>query len=77
VELFDRGDCAGYASRSEADLALCGALAFWTRGDPEQIDRLFRRSALYRAKWNEDRGDMTYGARTIAVAIGRCTAFYG
>ena len=36
-----------YKSQSEADSALCMILAFWTR-DPEQIDRLFRQSALYR-----------------------------
>jgi putative DNA primase/helicase len=37
------GDVSGYPSQSEADLALCGILAFWTR-DRAQIDRLFRQS---------------------------------
>ena len=42
---FDRlwhGDTAGYPSHSEADLALCYMLAFWTGRDPGRIDRLFR-----------------------------------
>jgi len=37
---------------SRADLALCGMLAFWCGGDPERIDRLFRRSDLMREKWD-------------------------
>jgi putative DNA primase/helicase len=43
------GDHSGYPSPSEADLALCGILAFYTQ-DPAQIDRLFRRSGLLREK---------------------------
>ena len=39
-----------FASQSEADLALCCALAFWTGRDREQMDRLFRQSALFREK---------------------------
>lgn len=45
------GDVSGYQSQSEADLALCNHLAFWTGCDAERIDRLFRMSALYRPKW--------------------------
>jgi hypothetical protein len=33
--------------------------------DPEQLDRLYRRSALMRPKWDERRGATTYGQRTI------------
>src|SRR5262249_43469545 len=33
-----------YASQSEADLALCRKLAFWTNCDARRIDSLFRRS---------------------------------
>ncbi len=43
-----------YRSQSEADLALCGLLAFYTK-DSRQLDRLFRRSGLMRPKWNEKR----------------------
>lgn len=71
------GDTSGYESHSEADLALCGLLAFWTGGDRDQIDRLFRQSGLYRKKWDEDRGDQTYGERTIDKALEGRTDFYG
>ncbi len=59
----------GYSSQSEADLALCSILAFWTGKDSEWIDRLFRKSGLMRGKWDEYRGDQTYGQLTIAKAI--------
>ena len=62
-----------YPSQSEADLALCTMLAFWTGKDPEQIDRLFRYSALYRDKW--ERTD--YREATIALAIEGCHKVYG
>jgi len=71
-----RGDTSGYPSHSEADLALCGLLAFWTGGDRQQIDRLFQRSRLYRDKWNEDRGNQTYGERTIDKALEGQGDFY-
>jgi hypothetical protein len=65
------GNTLGKASPSEADLALCAILAFWTQ-DPEQIDRLFRRSGLYRTKWDRD----DYRERTIERALAGCTAVY-
>lgn len=70
--LFDSGDISTYASASEADLALCNHLAFYTQ-DPAQIDRLFRSSALMRDKW--DRPD--YRAATITESIeGHAGSFY-
>ncbi|HET8842300.1 MAG TPA: hypothetical protein VFN35_12585, partial [Ktedonobacteraceae bacterium] len=65
-----RGETAGYASASEADLALCNLLAFWTNCDPERMDRLFRQSGLYRLeKWDRSaRAGETYGQGTIARA---------
>src|SRR5262249_27552916 len=71
-QLFEQGDWrgAGYRSQSEADLALCGLLAFWTGRDATDVDRLFRSSALMREKWDENAGGgETYGTRTIAWAI--------
>ena len=62
-----------FPSASEADFSLCTMLAFWTRKDPEQMDRIFRRSVLYREKWDEDRGGQTYGQWTIAKAIAGTT----
>lgn len=62
------GDASGYGSSSEADLALCALLAFWTGNDPARMDALFRQSGLMRGKWNEKRGRLTYGEKTIATA---------
>jgi primase-polymerase (primpol)-like protein len=64
------GDWSGYFSQSQADLALCDLLGFYTRDD-QQLDRLIRSSGLYREKWDERRGDGTYGQRTIAKALGK------
>jgi hypothetical protein len=78
-EAFQRlwaGDWSGYGSQSEADLALCAHLAFWTRRDPERLDRLFRASGLMREKWDEQRGRDTYGALTIARALESAGAGY-
>jgi hypothetical protein len=61
---------------SAADLALCGILAFWCGPDPARIDRFFRQSALIREKWDQRRGEQTYGARTIAKALEGKTDFY-
>ena len=60
-----------YLSQSEADLALCGMLAFWTGPQPDRLDRLFRQSCLYRDKWDEvHRYDgATYGEATIEHAL--------
>lgn len=75
-----RGDWqgAGYPSHSEADLALCGLLAFWTRGDADTIDRLFRQSGLFRHKWDERHfaNGRTYGQETIRKAVSGATEFY-
>ncbi|MHB1002169.1 MAG: phage NrS-1 polymerase family protein [Armatimonadota bacterium] len=54
---------------SAADMALCCMLAYWTDKDPLRIDRLFRESGLMRDKWDEYRGNQTYGQLTIGAAI--------
>lgn len=66
------GDTNNYGSHSEADLALCGMLAYWTGGDPARIDALFRQSGLYRKKWDRD----DYRNRTITEALSGKTEFY-
>ena len=58
-----------YPSQSEADLALCSLLAYWTGNDKNQMDRIFRHSGLIREKWDEKRGKQTYGEITIDTAI--------
>ena len=70
------GDISGYGSHSEADLALCDMLAFWTGGNAAQMDRLFRSSGLMREKWNRRQSGTTYGALTIAAAIQTCQNTY-
>lgn len=75
--LFDRGDRSGYGGDdSRADLALCCVLAYWVGPDPARIDRLFRRSALARAKWDSRRGTSTYGGQTIDKALAGRTDYY-
>ena len=64
-----------YSSQSEADLALCNILAFYTK-DSATINRIFRRSGLYRDKWDEARPDGTYGSITIMKAINDVTETY-
>jgi len=70
------GDTAGYKSHSEADLALCNALAFWTNCDDAWMDRLFRQSGLMRDKWDRPQSGSTYGAITIQAAISECRGGY-
>jgi len=54
-----------YPSQSEADLALCCLLAFWTGKDPSRINALFRRSGMMRKKWLREK----YREETMAKAI--------
>lgn len=75
TRLWD-GDADDYPSASEADLALVNYLAFWTGGDVERVDALFRQSNRYRTKWDEKRGTKTYGERTIEKAFANRTEFY-
>jgi putative DNA primase/helicase len=66
-----------YTSQSEADIALCNLLAFYCQRDAAQMQRLFRRSGLYREKWDLRRGEKgTYGEITIAKAIEDCGETY-
>ena len=76
IDLYDRGDWMKYYpddkpgkdSNNEADLALCEMIAYRAGDDPEIIDQIFRKSALYRKKW--DRED--YRSWTISKAIEYC-----
>lgn len=65
-----------YSSQSEADLALCNQLAFWTQKNAEQMDRIFRTSGLMRDKWDKQRGGQSYGAITIGKAIASTVDVY-
>ena len=70
------GDTFGYKSASEADIALCNALAFWTGRDPARMDRFFRQSGLMREKWDRRQSGSTYGAIIIQNAINTAREVY-
>lgn len=66
ARLYDLGDAAEYGGDdSSADLALLGVISFYTQ-DPDQLDRLFRGSALCREKWT---GRYDYRRRTISRVL--------
>lgn len=65
-----------YKSQSEADIALCNTLAFFTQCNDEQMDRIFRSSGLMRNKWDILHGIHTYGENTITKAIDSCDSTY-
>ena len=69
---FMAGDFQKHGSHSEADLALIGVMTFWTQ-DALILDSIFRKSALYRPKWDEKhRADgATYGEMTIEKALAQ------
>lgn len=70
------GDTSSYQSQSEADMALCNWLAWWTNKDAARMDRLFRSSGLMREKWDRRQSGSTYGAITIQEAIASCSGGY-
>ena len=75
ADLFE-GRWDGYfGSASEADSSLCWTLAYYTK-DAGQIDRIFRRSGLYRPKWDERHGRATYGELTIEKALAGVSGQY-
>lgn len=65
--LYEKGawKASGYASQSNADLALVSALMFFCCNDKTTVDRIFRASDLMREKWDDHHGKQTYGQMTI------------
>jgi hypothetical protein len=85
--LFDAGDWknalnkAGkeYKSHSEGTAALLYILAWWSGKRAEQMDRLYRMSAMYKLnpkKWERPQGGSAYGALEVRNAISRCKGAY-
>lgn len=65
-----------YTSQSEADMAFANDLAFWTAGDFQKMDELFRMSALMRDKYDQKRGKTTYGIGLLNKAISESSNHY-
>ena len=63
------GEAAGYATASEADLALLLMLDFWAGpgATDADLDRLFRQSGRYRPKWGSGAPLSPYAGRTLAT----------
>lgn len=80
-EVFNQlwhGDTRAKPNLSEADCTLCARLLWWTNGDINRTDSLFRQSGLMRSdKWDSPRPDYytraqsTYGMYTIEKAEDR------
>jgi putative DNA primase/helicase len=71
------GDWSGYPSQSEADLAFCCHLSFWSGRDPAKMERIFKASGLYREKTDQHYADgSTYLSRTITKAIEGTSEIY-
>lgn len=83
-ELFYKGnwqpffpaEAAAGNGQSPADLSLCMILVFYN-ATPYQINRIFKASGLMRDKWQEGRGDKSYGQKTIEEAFARQRTKYG
>jgi hypothetical protein len=74
-----QGDTADYGNDdSRADQALCSKLAFWSGGNPQALDQMFRGSRLFRDKWDQRHGGdgRSYGEMTIDKALQGCSEFY-
>lgn len=69
----DTSDFGGDDSR--ADMALCRSLAFYSDGNRDTLDWMFRQSKLMRPKWDEKRGVDTYGNLTLDKILSTQTEY--
>jgi hypothetical protein len=68
-DLFDHGDTSDSSGdNSGADYSLLGILKFYTQ-DPDQLERLMRRSRLARSKWDEGRAGRSWLRYSIDNAL--------
>ena len=74
-DLFKGGLGEGYDA-SQADASLASRLAFWTGKDCERIERIMRRSALKRDKWDRRERPPGYLKTTILKAVALCGDVY-
>jgi hypothetical protein len=66
-----RGRLLHHPTAAAADLEMCRLLAAWGGPFPERIDRLFRLSGRLCDRWDQSRGERTYGELIILQALGR------
>jgi hypothetical protein len=74
------GSTDGHESRSKAATALCFHLAFWTGGDADRMDQLFRGSELMWPGWDESieqngTGE-SFGETALKRALAGTDSFY-
>ena len=70
-----------YDSASDADMAFCNDLAFWTNCDYYMMDSIYRKSSIFAdrkgstdpMKWDRQQNSTTYGDETLQKAIRQCT----
>lgn len=74
IQQLLEGELLHYESESEATGALVHHLRFWL-DDPLEVDRAFRASGLMRDKWDEKRGDSTWGQNEIDSAFSKPGAY--
>lgn len=67
-KMFD-GELIINNDHSSTDLSMCNHLAFWCDKNYSLMDHMFRQTGLMRDKWDEHRGELTYGEMTIKDAI--------
>lgn len=72
-----QGSDEGYSSPSEADMAFVSHLYFWCKGDARLMDKCFRDSNRMRPKWDEKRGNQTYGEMTVRKACRENSETFG
>lgn len=60
ASLFEGDKTLYNGDESGADFAMIGMLAFWTGRDAPRIERIMRRSGLYREKWESNRGSDSF-----------------
>lgn len=76
IETLFYGNTLAYGGDdSRADMALCSLMAYYSEGNAEILDAMFRKSKLYRAKWDERHGADTYGNLTIAKVLANHKSF--
>jgi len=69
IKLFDHGNRSGYPGNNEADMGLLNMLAFWCSGDPDYMEEMFKRSALFRPPPKKHRS-------YVAISVKNCLKSY-